>query len=96
MARRAGRPTRRGATAEGDQKQVEGLLPEPRLRVSARVGQPRISYTDKPGGQQKKKPVKYMKLEIPVTEGAQYRMGEPEVRGPHGAEGAVRARPSSR
>jgi outer membrane protein insertion porin family len=42
--------------------------------VTARVGQPRITYTDKPGGN-KKKPVKYAKLEIPVTEGAQYKMG---------------------
>ena len=48
--------------------------------VTARVGQPRISYTDKPGGN-KKKPVKYMKLEIPVTEGAQYRMGSLKFEG---------------
>ncbi len=43
--------------------------------VTARVGQPRISYTDGKAGFFKKKPVKYMKLEVPVTEGAQYRMG---------------------
>ena len=48
--------------------------------VTARVGQPRISYTDKPGGN-KKKPVKYMKLEIPITEGAQYRMGSLKFEG---------------
>ena len=33
-----------------------------------------------------------MKLEIPVTEGEQYKMGEPEVRGAHGAEGGLRPR----
>jgi outer membrane protein insertion porin family len=43
--------------------------------VTARVGQPRISYTDGKSGFWKKKPVKYMKLEVPVTEGAQYKMG---------------------
>ena len=48
--------------------------------VTARVGQPRISYTDKPGGN-KKKPVKYMKLEIPITEGAQYKMGSLKFEG---------------
>ena len=48
--------------------------------VTARVGQPRISYVDKPGGS-KKKPVKYMKLEVPITEGAQYRMGSLKFEG---------------
>jgi outer membrane protein insertion porin family len=43
--------------------------------VTARVGQPRISYTDGKSGFFKKKPIKLMKLEIPVTEGAQYKMG---------------------
>ena len=48
--------------------------------VTARVGQPKITYTDKPGGNPKK-PVKYMKLEIPVTEGAQYKMGSLKFEG---------------
>jgi outer membrane protein insertion porin family len=48
--------------------------------VTARIGQPRITYTDKPGAS-KKKPVKLMKLEIPVTEGEQYRMGELKFEG---------------
>ncbi len=43
--------------------------------VTARVGQPRISYTDGKSGFFKKKPVKLMKLEVPVTEGQQYKMG---------------------
>jgi outer membrane protein insertion porin family len=43
--------------------------------VTARVGQPRISYTDGKAGFFKKKPVKLMKLDVPVTEGAQFRMG---------------------
>ena len=48
--------------------------------MTARVGQPRITYTDKPGGN-KKKPVKYAKLEIPITEGAQYKMGSLKFEG---------------
>jgi len=42
--------------------------------VTARIGQPKITYTDKPGAS-KKKPVKLTRLEIPVSEGEQYRMG---------------------
>ena len=48
--------------------------------VTARIGQPKITYTDKPGAS-KKKPVKLMRLEIPVTEGEQYRMGELKFEG---------------
>ncbi len=43
--------------------------------VTARVGQPRISYTDGKSGFFKKKSVKLIKLDVPVTEGAQYKMG---------------------
>jgi outer membrane protein insertion porin family len=43
--------------------------------VTARVGQPKISYTDGKSGFFKKKPVKFMKLEVPVSEGSQYKMG---------------------
>ena len=47
--------------------------------VTSRIGQPRITYIDdKPG---KKKPTKYMKIEIPVTEGDQYRVGEVKFEG---------------
>ncbi|HKZ31016.1 MAG TPA: POTRA domain-containing protein, partial [Vicinamibacteria bacterium] len=49
--------------------------------VTARVGQPRISYTDGKSGFFKKKPIKLMKLEVPVTEGAQYKMGELKFEG---------------
>ncbi len=48
--------------------------------VTARVGQPRITYTDKPGAS-KKKPVKLARLEIPITEGEQYKMGEMKFEG---------------
>jgi outer membrane protein insertion porin family len=44
--------------------------------VTAEVGQPRISYTDGKSGFFKKKPVKWIALDIPVTEGDQYRVGE--------------------
>jgi outer membrane protein insertion porin family len=47
--------------------------------VTSRIGQPRITYIDdKPG---KKKPTKYMNIEIPVTEGDQYRVGEVKFEG---------------
>ena len=49
--------------------------------VTARIGQPQISYTDGKSGFFKKKPVKLMKLEIPVTEGEQYKMGELKFEG---------------
>ncbi len=44
--------------------------------VTVRIGQPRIEYTDGKSGFFKKKPVKWMKLVIPVEEGDQYRLGE--------------------
>jgi outer membrane protein insertion porin family len=46
--------------------------------VTASVGEPRITYVD---GGSKKKPVKYMKIEIPVSEGDQYRVGEISFKG---------------
>ena len=49
--------------------------------VTARIGQPKISYTDGKSGWFKKRPVKLMRLEIPVTEGEQYRMGELKFEG---------------
>jgi len=49
--------------------------------VTARVGQPKISYTDGKSGWFKKRPVKLMRLEIPVSEGEQYRMGELKFEG---------------
>jgi len=44
--------------------------------VTARIGQPRLSYSDGRSGLFRKKPIKRIRLEIPVEEGAQYRMGE--------------------
>ena len=49
--------------------------------VTARIGQPRISYTDGKSGFFRKKPVKLMKLEIPVSEGEQYKIGEVKFEG---------------
>jgi outer membrane protein insertion porin family len=43
--------------------------------VTASVGDPKITYTDGKSGFLKKKPVKWMQLEIPVVEGEQYRVG---------------------
>jgi len=49
--------------------------------VTAHVGQPKISYSDGKAGFFKKKPVKFMKVEIPISEGEQYRMGELKFEG---------------
>jgi outer membrane protein insertion porin family len=49
--------------------------------VTARIGQPRITYTDGKSGTFKKKPVKWMHIDIPVEEGAQYRVGKIEFQG---------------
>ena len=49
--------------------------------ATARVGQPKISYTDKPGVKNPKKAVREMRIEIPVSEGGQYRMGELKFEG---------------
>jgi outer membrane protein insertion porin family len=63
---------------EGDQRRVEDFFLD-RGYVTATVGQPKLSYFD--GHTRsfpffKKKPVRWMKLEIPVTEGDQYRVGK--------------------
>ena len=49
--------------------------------VMARVGQPKVMYFEDKKAESKKKPKKYMKLEIPVTEGDQYRVGEIKFEG---------------
>ena len=59
--------------ARGDRGRIEDFYLKHGY-VTARVGQPRVRYEDdaRPG---RKEPVKLVRLEIPVTEGAQYRMG---------------------
>jgi outer membrane protein insertion porin family len=49
--------------------------------VTATVGEPKLSYTDGKAGFFKKKPVKWVKVEIPVTEGDQYKVGEIKFEG---------------
>jgi len=49
--------------------------------VMARVGQPKITYLEDKKAESKKKPKKYARLEIPVTEGDQYRVGEIKFEG---------------
>jgi outer membrane protein insertion porin family len=44
--------------------------------VTATVGKPDLSYTDGKAGFLKKKPVKWMKVTVPITEGDQYRVGD--------------------
>jgi outer membrane protein insertion porin family len=49
--------------------------------VQSRVGQPKLSYFDGKSGLFRKKPVKWIRLEIPITEGDQYRVGEIKLEG---------------
>jgi outer membrane protein insertion porin family len=49
--------------------------------VTATVGEPKLIYTDGKSGLFKKKPVKWVKVEIPVTEGDQYKVGEIKFEG---------------
>jgi outer membrane protein insertion porin family len=75
--------TEKWTGADDDPRGDQGRLEDFYLNhgyVQARVGQPRVVYTDKPGSSAKK-PAKSMKLEIPVTEGAQYRVGEVKIEG---------------
>ncbi len=62
---------------EGDQKRVEDFYLNHGYVTSA-VGEPRMSYVDLKTG---KKPVKGIKLEIPVSEGEQYRVGQIKFEG---------------
>jgi outer membrane protein insertion porin family len=49
--------------------------------VTASVGTPELVYTDGEGGVFKKKPMKWLKLKIPISEGQQYRVGKVEIEG---------------
>jgi outer membrane protein insertion porin family len=83
-------PTRWGKTTyneekwseprEGDKARLQNLYLNNGY-VTATVGEPRITYVDGTSGLFKKKPVKYMQLEIPVSEGEQYRVGEVKFEG---------------
>jgi len=64
----------------GDQKRLEDFYLNHGY-VTARIGQPRLSFTDGKSGTFKKKPVKWVTLTIPVTEGDQYRVGEIKFEG---------------
>jgi outer membrane protein insertion porin family len=44
--------------------------------VTASIGEPTVTYTEGKSGTFKKKPVKWVQLDIPVVEGDQYRVGE--------------------
>jgi outer membrane protein insertion porin family len=68
------------AAPDGDRARVESYYLD-RGYVTASVGEPRITYTDGRSGLFKKKPVKWMHLEIPIGEGDQYRVGEVKFEG---------------
>jgi outer membrane protein insertion porin family len=62
---------------EGDQKRLEDFYLNNGF-VTATIGTPKVSYTEgKPG----KKPTKGIRLEIPVSEGDQYRIGDVKFEG---------------
>jgi outer membrane protein insertion porin family len=60
---------------EGDKKRLQDFYLNQGY-VTATVGEPRITYIDGRSGFFKKKPVKWARLEIPVTEGQRYQVGE--------------------
>jgi len=62
---------------EGDQKRLEDFYLDHGY-VSATVGEPKVIYLDSKTG---KKPTKGIRLEIPVSEGDQYRIGEVKFEG---------------
>ncbi len=49
--------------------------------VNASIGQPVVSYFDRKVGLLRKKPTRYIKVEVPVHEGEQYRVGEVKFEG---------------
>ncbi len=82
MARRAGGPARRP-------REDRGLLPEPRLRDGAR--RPAAHHVHRQAGRQQEEARQVHEARDPHHRGRAVQDGQPEVRGPHGAEGAVRA-----
>jgi len=62
---------------KGDRRRLEDFYLD-RGYVTAQVGEPRLVYRDGEGG---KKPSRALHVEIPVTEGAQYRVGEVRIEG---------------
>jgi outer membrane protein insertion porin family len=57
-----------------DQKNLRGFYLDNGY-VTAEVGEPKISYSDGKSGSFKKKPVKWITLDVPVSEGDQYKIG---------------------
>lgn len=49
--------------------------------VTATIGEPKITYVDGKSGLFKKKPVKWMIVEVPVSEGAPYKVGDVKFEG---------------
>jgi outer membrane protein insertion porin family len=65
---------------EGDKKRLQDFYLDHGY-VAATIGEPRITYSDGRSGFLKKKPVKWARLEIPVSEGERYRVGEIKFEG---------------
>jgi outer membrane protein insertion porin family len=65
---------------EGDKKRLQDFYLDHGY-VAATIGEPRITYIDGRSGFLKKKPVKWARLEIPVSEGDRYRVGEVKFEG---------------
>jgi outer membrane protein insertion porin family len=65
---------------EGDKKRLQDFYLNEGY-VAASIGEPRITYVEGRSGFLKKKPVKWARLEIPVSEGERYRVGEIKFEG---------------
>jgi outer membrane protein insertion porin family len=59
---------------EGDRQRLEAFYLDHGY-VTVALGEPKLTYTDGRSGLFRKKPVKWLHLEIPVAEGDRYRMG---------------------
>ncbi len=69
-----------GKEDPGDASRLQDFFLNRGLR-DGQVGEPKIVYFEDKKAESGKKPKKYMKLEIPVTEGDQYRVGEIKFEG---------------
>ncbi|MCI0409749.1 MAG: outer membrane protein assembly factor BamA, partial [Acidobacteria bacterium] len=66
--------------SEGDRQRLETFYLDQGY-VTASIGEPQVTYSDGKAGFFKKKPVKWLHLNIPVAEGDQYRVGEVKFEG---------------
>src|SRR4029079_4272996 len=65
---------------EGDRQRLQSFYLDHGY-VTAAIAEPRLTYSDGRSGLFKKKPVKWLHVEIPVSEGQSYRLGTLSIQG---------------